>query len=186
MPRKPKITAVPIEIVCPQAGAEEGKTEAEQMDEVINEVNTVVDVEVAREEPAAAKAKAKRAPRKAKVEEQYVEPEVNVEASLDEAIVEVTLPTETTRDVKAEMKVTRNDCGERMSAKTLRYSHGPNCPAKKTSDKQDAKADEGVGEYKIPLEVIEHEVQKRMDCKRSERAARREVMVSKLMQSAFP
>jgi hypothetical protein len=185
MPRKPKITAVPIEIVCPQAGAEEGKTEAEQMDEVINEVNTVVDVEVAQEEPAVAKAKAKRAPRKAKVEEQYVEPEVNVEASFDETIVEVTLPTETTREVKADVKVICNDCGKHMSAKTLKYSHGPNCPSKKTGDKKDAKADEGVGEYKTPLDVIEHEVRKRMDCKRSERAARREEMMSKLMQNAF-
>ena len=107
------------------------------------------------------------------MEKQFVEPEVEVEASLDEVVAEVTLPVEP----KVESKVECPDCGKQMSAKTLRYSHGPNCPAKKQKG--------GEVDPNVIEEVIENEVQKRLHNSRAQRAIRRQEMVEKLMQNAF-
>ena len=185
MPRKAKITAVPVE--QEQQGVSEDpveqKTDAEQMTDIINEVNTtpqsdapplVIEEEVVDtvEEP---KAKAKRAPsrgpsvRKPKV----VEPEPEVEAQAE-------LPVEEVKPAEpAEATVECPDCGKMMSQKTLRYSHGPNCVAKKqktmTEDNLQSASDDWV----------EHEVQRRLYGRREERATRREAMVAKLVQNAF-
>ena len=200
MPRKPRITAVPIEheegIVLAQ-GASEEKTDAEQMTEIINEVKEE------RPEPQEAvsdavvevKPKAKRASR-AKPKEEPV-----VEVPREE-------PKEEPKDEqKNDDKVTCSDCGKQMSAKTLKYSHGPNCNSKKQKKGDDefantlraAKqvAQEIGGEHganaleafdlidalnKVPDHVIEHHVRTRQ---RAERATRRETMMNKLMQTAF-
>jgi hypothetical protein len=69
-----------------------------------------------------------------------------------------------------------------MSAKTLKYSHVPNCVAKKQSDTHSTQA---ARRENILEEVIENEVQKRLQYNRSERAARREEMVQNLMKNAF-
>ena len=124
------------------------------------------------------KARAKRSPsrgpsvRKPKA----VEPELEVE-------VQAELPVE---EVKEEAKVECPDCGKMMSQKTLRYSHGPNCVAKK----QKTTAPQGVpgtedNTQSVSDEWVEHEVQRRLYGRREERATRREAMVAKLIQSAF-
>jgi hypothetical protein len=112
--------------------------------------------------------------------EPFVEPEVEVNASLDEVVADVTLPVSDQRDEpKVESKVECPDCGKQMSAKTLRCIHGPNCQAKKQ------KGSEEPVDHSVIEEVIENEVQKRLNNSRSQRALRRQEMVAKLMQNAF-
>ena len=73
-----------------------------------------------------------------------------------------------------------------MSAKTLKYSHVPNCPAKKQNDAQILPPVSHARQRDSAFEdVIENEVQKRLQNKRTERAARREEMVQNLMKNAF-
>ncbi len=151
-------------------------------------------------EPVVLKAKAKRASRAKPKEESLPsgsqttgpkeeleeEPEVEVTASsLDEVQVEVTVQEDAKTDAKADAKVACPDCGKQMSAKTLKYSHVPNCPAKKRTEEKDTLTTPLLRRESVLEEVIENEVQKRLHNKRSERAARREEMVSKLMQNAF-
>ena len=94
-----------------------------------------------------------------------------------------------------------------MSAKTLKYSHGPNCSSKKQKkgDEEFAKtlhtakqiAHEIGGGHganaldafamlesldKVPDHVIERHIRTRQ---RAERATRREMMLNNLMQTAF-
>ena len=200
MPRKPRITAVPIEHeegIALAQGASEEKTDAEQMTEIINEVKEE------RPEPQEAvsdavvevKPKAKRASRAKPKEEPVVE--VPREEPREE-------PNE---EQKNDDKVTCSDCGKQMSAKTLKYSHGPNCSSKKQKKGDDEFANtiraakqvvSGIGGdheasaleafdlidalNKVPDHVIEHHVRTRQ---RAERATRRETMMNKLMQTAF-
>ena len=177
MPKKPRITAVPVEqeVVSSSEGTGEQKTDAEQMTDIINEASTSFEPEPALEEAAAPKAKAKRSPsrspslRKPKV----AEPEVEVTPSLDEVQVDVTYPIE---EVSAVAKVECPDCGKLMSQKTLRYSHGPNCVVKK---QQQAAMQSATNV------IVEQDVRGRLQTKREERAARRESVVAKLVQNAF-
>ena len=184
MLRKNKITAVPIEPTSAEE-AQSGevtsdvKTDAEQMTDAIKEAS-VDEQPVATAEPAKAKAKPKRVTVKKIVAS---EPEVTTEANLNEVTAEVTLPKEA--EAKTDAKVDCPDCGKKMSAKTLKYSHAPNCVAKKQKT-----TDEPVNREESPVrniteEMIEHEVQRRMKSRRSERAARREDMTSKSIQNAF-
>ena len=195
MPRKAKITAVPVEQVFTHMVADqrehqgvsedpvEQKTDAEQMTDIINEVNTApqsdvpqlnADEEVAEEPKPKPKARAKRAPSRGpsvRLKHHVIEPEPEPEPE-----VQAELPVE---EVKVDAKVECPDCGKMMSQKTLRYSHGPNCVAKKqkttTEDNLQSASDDWV----------EHEVQRRLYGRREERATRREAMVAKLIQSAF-
>ena len=81
---------------------------------------------------------------------------------------------------KVESKVACPDCGKQMSAKTLRYSHGPNSTAKKQ------KPSPRENKFKRLAEVIENEVQTRLNNSRALHAARRQEMVEKkLIQNAF-
>ena len=194
MPRKSKITAVPVtdhdvEGLVRAWGDDEENNDAEQMTDIINEVKVIEEPtdalpqapQVEAEAPIveAPKAKAKRASR-AKPKE---EPQVDTNSSLDETQVVVTIPTqeeEAKTEAKTDAKVSCPDCGKQMSAKTLKYSHVPNCPAKKQQQ-----SPRELPASSIMEEVIENEVQKRMNNKRAERAARREEMVQKLMQNAF-
>lgn len=196
MPRKPKVTAVPVEQEPLSEGSTEPKTDAEQMTDIINEVSVTEPILLTEYEqpnalttPVAPKAKAKRAPsrspsvRKPKV----IEPEVVVTPSLDEVQAEVTFPVE---EAKAEAKVECPDCGKLMSQKTLRYSHGPNCVVKK--QKQPVFTHTAADQKEMQNEMqnatrdmIEYEVQRRLYGKREERAARREALVAKLVQNAF-
>ena len=179
MPRKAKITAVPVE--QEQQGMSEDpveqKTDAEQMTDIINEVNTAPQSDVPQlnaeeevTEKPKPKARAKRAPSRGpsvRLKHNVIEPEPEVQAEL---------PVE---EAKVDAKVECPDCGKMMSQKTLRYSHGPNCVAKKqktmTEDNLQSASDDWV----------EHEVQRRLYGRREERATRREAMVAKLVQHAF-
>jgi hypothetical protein len=68
-----------------------------------------------------------------------------------------------------------------MSAKTLKYSHAPNCTVKKKQNEDQPAA--------ISEELIEELVQKRWDNVsnnlRRERLARKQAMVEKLIAGAF-
>ena len=158
MPRKAKITAVPVEqeqegvFTHMVADQREQKTDAEQMTDIINEVNTAPqsdapslnaeevvveeslpdggqipeDADGAKGPKAKAKARAKRAPSRGpsvRLKHNVIEPEPEPEPE-----VQAELPVE---EVKVDAKVECPDCGKMMSQKTLRYSHGPNCVAKK-------------------------------------------------------
>ena len=136
---------------------------------------------------------------------EVVEPEVEVTASLDEVegVIAMPLPEE----LKVDTKVACPDCGKQMSAKTLKYSHGPNCSASKHKQGVEefdntlrvAKqiAQEIGGEHgasaldafailesldKVPEHVIEHHIRTRQ---RASRAVRRQEVVEKLMQNSF-
>jgi hypothetical protein len=199
MPRKAKIVAVPVDAPVDQpveeAAAPEDKTDAEEMTNVINEIKTedepVVEEPVAEpvvvEPVAEPKAKPKRAPRarapsRKKVKELDAEV-VDVEPTLEESTVEVTVPEEKPAPVVKD-KVACPDCGKEMSAKTLKYSHVPNCAAKKQKADEEPPAAPSISE-----ELIDELVQKRWDNVtnnlRQERLARKEAMMQKLISGAF-
>ena len=180
MPRKPRITAVPVEQQdLTPATEEQGKADAEQMTDIINEVKEErkADIEqvlfevplVAPELPVVAKATAKRASR-AKPKEEPVKEEPKEEPKKEEP--------------KSEDRVGCSDCGKQMSAKTLKYSHGPNCSSKKPKTNTDKKEEQQptIQREEITEELIEHHIRTRT---RADRALRRETMMNKLMQTAF-
>ena len=136
MPRKPRITAVPVdqaEGLMVATELPEEKTDAEQMTEIIKEVK-----EESKEEPreaisdapVAAKAKAKRASR-AKPKEEPVKEEPLEDEPKEEQI----LTQEPKEEARIDDKVACPDCGKQMSAKTLKYSHVANCVTKKPKTK---------------------------------------------------
>ena len=235
MPRKAKITAVPVEqelqgvfthMVADQREQQgvsedpvEQKTDAEQMTDIINEVNTApqsdappLNAEEEVTEKPKPKARVKRAPSRGpsvRLKHNVIEPEPVLTLQVSdqrEPEVQAELPVE---QVKVEAKVECPDCGKMMSQKTLRYSHGPNCVAKKQqrSEKDDACAKLSHtakqlaqevggedGEYashaismldslnRLPDHLVNHMLHTRT---RANRATRREAMVAKLIQSAF-
>ena len=182
MPRKTKITAVPVdqpegEGLARAWGEEEGKTDAEQMTDIINEVSLEQKLETLPEEPQVTeKAKPKRASRAKPKEPPQEEPK---EEPPKEEPPKEEPPKE---EQGAGAKVECPDCGKQMSAKTLRYSHGANCSAKQGKQQR---AQEEQPEQNVMNDLIEYEVQRRMNQKRAERATRREAMVAKLLQNAF-
>ena len=199
MARKAKITAVPIdqeEEIAPQVDDDEVKNDAQHMTDIIHEVNThegllLVQEEDQIETPAApslagmqpvvvTKAKAKRAS-KAKPAV-VVEPEVEVTASLDEVEAVITLPLP--EELKVDTKVACPDCGKQMSAKTLKYSHGPNCSSKKQKqwDEEESTKTDIV---RNPLTEAILDNWKETRCTRLARAVRRQEMVDRLIQNAF-
>ncbi len=192
MPRKSKITAVTVsehaeEGLARAWGDDDAKTDAEQMTDIINEVSVIKEPadalpeapQVEAEAPMAPKVKAKRAPKKPPAS---TELEVEVKESSDETHEET--KTEAKTEAKTESKVSCPDCGKQMSAKTLKHSPVPNGVAKKQNDTSPPISQVRQRES-VMEEVIENEVQQRLQNKRSERAARREEMVQKLMQNAF-
>ena len=184
MPRKAKITAVPIDVqpdqTLEQVDQEEPKTEAEQMTDVINEANvTEVESPVTRAVQIAPKAKAKRVSKKEPV---FTEPEVEVTSSLDEVQAEVVMPNQ---EPYVESKVACPDCGKKMSAKTLKYSHGPNCVIQKQKQQMPREESSPNEIESVTNDWVEHEVQRRLNGRRTERATRREAMVANLMKNAF-
>jgi hypothetical protein len=201
MPRKAKIVAVPVDAATVaepvEQTAQEDKTDAEEMTNVINEIKTEdqpVTQEVAEPtaEPKPKRAPRARAPTRKRVKELDAEV-VDVEPTLEETAVEVTLPEEKPAAVVKD-KVACPDCGKEMSAKTLKYSHAPNCVIKKKqSDEQpaavvpDRRRDSPEGN--ISEELIEELVQKRWDNVsnnlRRERLARKQAMMEKLISGAF-
>ena len=202
MGRKAKITAIPInkeEDVSQQVHDDEVKNVAQHMTDIINEVNAPVLAHSVEEDqidtPAApslagmqpvvvTKAKAKRAS-KAKPAV-VVEPEVEVTASLDEVEAVVTLPLP--GELKVDTKVACPDCGKQMSAKTLKYSHGPNCSAKKQKQWVEDQRDDEESQPNIvrnPLTETILDNWKETRCTRLARAVRRQEMVDRLIQNAF-
>ena len=174
MPRKPRITAVPVEQVQPEEGlmvARDEKTDAEQMTEILQEVQQEPKEEpkeTVSDAPGEVKPKAKRASR-AKPKEQPIKEEPKEEAK---------------EEPKGEDKVGCPDCGKQMSAKTLKYSHGPNCSSKKPKTNTDKKEEQRptIQREEITEELIERHIRTRQ---RAERATRREMMMNNLVQSAF-
>lgn len=164
MPRKSKITAVPVDQPEVVVTEEEPKTDAQEMSEVINEIREVKEpvVEEVAEPPAptpdvaepqvvSAKPKAKRASR-AKAKAMPAEPVVEVTQTLEEVVAEVEMPKEENKEVKVAEKVKCPDCGKQMSAKTLKYSHGPNCVVKKKeADKEEA---DNITQYKQERDAL--------------------------------
>ena len=190
MARKAKITAVPIdqeEEIAPQVDDDEVKNDAQHMTDIINEVNAPVLAHSVEEDQidtpiVVTKAKAKRAS-KAKPAV-VVEPEVEVTASLDEVEAVITLPLP--EELKVDTKVACPDCGKQMSAKTLKYSHGPNCSSKKQKTNTDQKEEESQPNIvRNPLTEALLDHWKEQKCTRAARAVRRQEMVEKLMQNAF-
>ena len=190
MLRKSKITAVPLDKpeqeeglarAWTQEAETDAKTDAEQMTEIIQEVKEVAEPAPV-EEPV--KEKAKKATPKAKAKAKAKAEEPPAEVKVEEPVAEVKEEAKT--EPKSEAKVACPDCGKQMSAKTLKYSHVPNCTAKKQKNAEN-EPEEGNADhnYHISAEIIENEVQRRLSCKRAERAARREEMVNRLMQNAF-
>ena len=149
MPRKSKVTNVPINepegLIRAQTTEEELITDAEHMTEIAKvldvEPTDVVETEVLpvedvqepiaiQEDEPTVKPKAKRAPRVKK--EAVVDPVIEEQTTtINEIVAKVELPKE--KSTTENNKVECPDCGKTMSAKTLRYSHGPYCLFKKTS-----------------------------------------------------
>ena len=187
MPRKPRITAVPVEqavltdqkeglIVATELSDE--KTDAEQMTEIIREVQEEEPQEAVPDAPVAAKAKAKRASRAKPKEEPIKEEPLEVEPE-EEQILTEQVPNE---EARIDDKVACPDCGKQMSAKTLKYSHVANCVTKKPKTKKEKNEEEQPNIQEITEELIEHHLRTRS---RAARALRREAMMNNLVQSAF-
>ena len=154
----------------------EETTDAEQMTEIITEVQEQPieePQEAVSDAPVAAKAKAKRASR-AKPKEEPVKEEPQEEEPVKEEPKE-----EVKEEAKIDDKVACPDCGKLMSAKTLKYSHVANCVTKK--QKQNQEETQPAIQRDIAVDFIEQRAINR----RAERVARREAMVSRLMQHAF-
>ena len=132
MLRKAKITAVPIyvqpELTLEQVDGQEPKTEAEKMTDVFNEVNVIESTLSNEDEPSIQRAPKARAKHVSKKEAVMTEPGVEATSSFDEVQAEVVMPKQ---EPYVEPKVACPDCGKKMSAKTLKYSHGPNCVIQK-------------------------------------------------------
>ena len=76
-------------------------------------------------------------------------------------------------------KVECLDCGKQMSAKTLRYSHSPNCTVRKKAQLCTQATPS------ITNDILEHEVNKRLNNFREERVARRQRAIQSLDAQAF-
>ena len=192
MPRKPRITAVPVEQpegLMVANDLPEEKTDAEQMTEILQEVKEEPKVAVS-DAVVEVKPKAKRASRAKPKEEPRKEEPLEVEPIEEQILTSLALASDTSKspepkeEARIDDKVACPDCGKQMSAKTLKYSHVANCVTKKQKTKTE-KTDEQqyptqVGE--ITEELIEHHIRTRS---RAARALRRETMLNNLMQSAF-
>jgi hypothetical protein len=210
MPRKAKITAVPIDVqpdqTLEQVDAQEPKTEAEKMTDVINEVNVIESTLSNEDESSIQKAPKARAKRVSKKEPDFIEPEVEVTSSLDEVQAEVVMPKQ---EPYVEPKVACPDCGKKMSAKTLKYSHGPNCVIHKQKQSREdeeytkmshtakqlaqevggesgASALHAIGMIDSLNNFSNHDIKQHIQSRaRAERATRREAMVANLVKNAF-
>ena len=210
MPRKAKITAVPIDAqpdqTLEQVDAQEPKTEAEKMTDVINEVNVIESTLSNEDESSIQKAPKARAKRVSKKEAVMTEPEVEVTSSFDEVQAEVVMPKQ---EPYVEPKVACPDCGKKMSAKTLKYSHGPNCVIHKQKQSQEdeeyakmshtakqlaqevggesgASALHAIGMLDSLNNFSNHDIKQHIQSRaREERATRREAMVANLVKNAF-
>ena len=174
------------------------------MTDVINEVNVnEVESPVARAVQTAPKAKANRVSIKEPV---FTGPEVEVTSSFDEAQAEVVMPKQ---EPYVEPKVACPDCGKKMSTKTLKYSHGPNCVIHKQKQSREdeeyakrshtakqlaqevggesgASALHAIGILDSLNNFSNHDIMQNIQtCARAERATRREAMVANLVKNAF-
>ena len=205
MPRKAKIVAVPVDAATVaepvEQAAQEDKTDAEEMTNVINEIKTddqPVTEPVAQEvdepvvEPKPKRAPRARAPSRKKAKELDAEV-VAVEPTIEETSVVVAVPEEKLQlPPVVKDKVACPDCGKEMSAKTLKYSHAPNCVIKKKQSDEQHEANTSALPPVAPTvseELIEELVQKRWDNVsknlRQERLARKQAMMEKLISGAF-
>ena len=183
MPRKPRITAVPVDQVQPDEGlvvAMDEKTDAEQMTEILQEVKEEPKVAVS-DAVVEVKPKSKRASRAKPKEEPLKEEPLEVEPKEEQILTQ-----EPKEEARIDDKVACPDCGKQMSAKTLKYSHVANCVTQKQKTKTE-KTDEQQpvftqGSQEISEELIEHHIRTRS---RAARALRRETMMNNLVQSAF-
>lgn len=210
MPRKAKITAVPIDAqpdqTLEQVDAQEPKTEAEKMTDVINEVNVIESTLSNEDESSIQKAPKARAKRASKKEAVMTEPEVEATSSFDEVQAEVVMPKQ---EPYVEPKVACPDCGKKMSAKTLKYSHGPNCVIHKQKQSREdeeyakmshtakqlaqevggesgASALHAIGMLDSLNNLSSHDIKQHIQTRaRAERATRREAMVANLVKNAF-
>ena len=210
MPRKAKITAVPIDVqpdqTLEQVDDPEPKTDAEKMTDVINEVNVTETILSNEDEPSIQRAPKARAKRASKKEAVMTEPEVEETSSFDEVQADVVTPKQETY---VEPKVACPDCGKKMSAKTLKYSHGPNCVINKQKQSQEdeeyaklshtakqlaqevggesgASALHAIGMLDSLNNFSNHDIKQHIQTRaRAERATRREAMVANLMKNAF-
>lgn len=210
MPRKAKITAVPIDAqpdqTLEQVDAQEPKTEAEKMTDVINEVNVIESTLSNEDESSIQKAPKARAKRVSKKEAVMTEPEVEATSSNEEVQAEAVVSTQ---EPYVEPKVACPDCGKKMSAKTLKYSHGPNCVIHKQKQSQEdeeyaklshtakqlaqevggesgASALHAIGMLDSLNNFSNHDIKQHIQSRaRAERATRREAMVANLVKNAF-
>jgi Zn finger protein HypA/HybF involved in hydrogenase expression len=121
-------------------------------------------------DPKPKRAPRARAPSRKKVKELDAEV-VAVEPTLEETTVEVTVPEEKLKlPAVVKEKVACPDCGKQMSAKTLKYSHAPNCTVKQINVKE---------------EMLESLLEQRLSSVKQERLARKQAMVEKLISGAF-
>ena len=138
MPRKPRITAVPVEQpegLMVATDLPEEKTDAEQMTEILQEVQQEPKEEpkeAVSDAPGEVKPKAKRASR-AKPKEQPIKEEPQEVEPKEEQI----LTQEPKEEARIDDKVACPDCGKQMSAKTLKYSHVANCVTQKQKTKSE-------------------------------------------------
>ena len=129
---KSKIIEVSLDNTSLSFEDNEPETEAQEMDKVMEEIKTEPELQSIQEEP---KPKAKSKPR-AKPKAKLVKPVEPVEPVKP---VEEVKPEPELQSIQEEPKAKAKkkaelvecpDCKKQLSAKTLKYNHGHNCPAK--------------------------------------------------------
>ena len=176
------------------------------MTDVINEVNDIESTLSNEDESSIQKAPKARAKRVSKKEAVMTEPEVEATSSNEEVQAEVVVSTQ---EPYVEPKVACPDCGKKMSAKTLKYSHGPNCVihkqkqcredeeyakmshtakqlAQEVGGESGASALHAIGMLDSLSNFSNHDIKQHIQSRaREERATRREAMVANLVKNAF-
>jgi hypothetical protein len=176
------------------------------MTDVINEAN-VTESTLSNENGLSIQIEPKtRAELVSKKEAVMTEPEVEATSSNEEVQAEVVVSTQ---EPYVEPKVACPDCGKKMSAKTLKYSHGPNCVIHKQKQSREdeeyakmshtakqlaqevggesgASALHAIGMLDSLSNFSNHDIKQHIQSRaREERATRREAMVANLVKNAF-
>ena len=181
MPKKSRISTVPVDEPV-VAEAEEPKTEAQEMTEVINTINDEPEVAKPKKKTSRAKSKA----REVIAEEPEVVPPSDPQSSGEEPVQPVPddAPSSMLHPGAAvRAAVVCEHCGKSMTAKTFKYSHKYTC---KSKPKDEPQPNSLLAQEAAKVEELLYQAKcNRMANAREAKARLKEERLSKLVVDAF-
>ena len=186
MPKKSRISTVPVDEPV-VAEAEEPKTEAQEMTEVINTINeepavapeVVADVAKPKKKTSRAKSKA----REPVVNEPEDVPPSNPPSSGEEPVPDDAPSSMLHPGVAVRAAVVCEHCGKSMTAKTFKYSHKYTC---KSKPKDEPQPNSLLAQEAAKVEELLYQAKcNRMANAREAKARLKEERLSKLVVDAF-